>query len=222
MHDADEKWSGGDGTEAVNDNVDPVERTRRTYERIAPRYHERTRDEEDLLPAMDRFHDGLPERPVVLDAGCGPGRDARHLVERGCRVVGLDIAAAQLAVATDHAPGASLTRADLRRVPLPDRAVDGVWCVASLLHLPRDDCPAALTELSRVLRPGGRMFVSTAEGNGVELTHGYGTETGRYVVEYRPEEFAGLLREAGLSVLDREGGRGDQWIAFLAERPAES
>lgn len=196
--------------------MDPDERTRRTYDAVAETYHERTRDIDALLPAMDRFIDRLPTEPQVLDAGCGPGRDARHLAERGAAVVGLDFATGQLQVAADHAPDARLVQGDLRRPPLEQDSVDGVWATASLIHVPLGDVERALTGLRRVCRPGGALFVSMKPGpdGAEERAGGYGTDTGRYVVTYAPAAFADRLRDAGFAV-DEESAD-DDWFTIHA------
>lgn len=182
--------------------MDPVDRTRRTYDAVADEYHERTGDIDALLPAMDRFVDHLPADPLVLDAGCGPGRDARWLGERGARVFGVDFAAGQLGLAPEEAPDAHFAQGDLRSLPLRDDSVDGVWAVASLIHVPDETLDDALTELHRVCRDGGALFTSMKPGEQgrVEHTYGYGTDTGRFFVFHEPEPFADRLRDAGFTV----------------------
>ncbi|WP_255149014.1 class I SAM-dependent methyltransferase [Halorarius halobius] len=184
-------------TSAVDD---PARRTRRTYETVAERYHERTGDIDALVPEVERLCERLPDSPRVLDAGCGPGRDAAHLRDAGARVVGLDVAAAQLHLGREEAPGARFAQGDLRALPLATDSVDGVWAAASLLHVPREDVDAALSELHRVTRPGGALFASLKPGDGDELTHGYGTDEGRYFVFHDPETFADRVRDAGFAV----------------------
>ena len=180
--------------------MDPVERTRRTYDVVADEYHRRTGGIEALLPVMDRFVDSLPDDPRVLDAGCGPGRDAHWLTERGARVVGVDFAAGQLRLAVDEAPESRFVQGDLRSLPLRDDSVDGIWAVASLIHVPDEELDAALGELHRVCHEGGTLFTSMKPGDGVDHTYGYATETGRFFVFHEPEPFADRLRDAGFTV----------------------
>lgn len=212
--------------------MDPVDRTRRTYETIAERYHERTKDARSHRAALDRFVDALPADPLVLDAGCGPGRDLRLLRERGCRVVGLDIAAAQLRVARDYEPAAVLVRGDLRALPVASESVDGVYALASLLHVPRDELDRALAGLYEALRPGGAFFCSLKRreddprgdpderrDDGSFYTHAYDTETGRYFVGHDPDEAAERLRAAGFRVEACERVPDTVWVNAFARRP---
>ncbi|MBO0810017.1 MAG: class I SAM-dependent methyltransferase [Actinobacteria bacterium] len=96
----------------------------------------------------------------VLDAGCGSGPVLAALRDRGAIVTGFDKSAGMLELARRRlGDDADLQVADLSSpLPFPDRTFDDV--IASLvLHYPEDWGPA-LTELRRVLKPGGRLIVS--------------------------------------------------------------
>jgi len=195
--------------------LDPVERTRRTYERIAEAYDERIPDAAAMEPLLTRLADRLPGPGRVLDLGCGTGRDARWFGDRGHDVVGVDLAAAQLRVAAANAPGAALCRADVRSLPFPDACFDGCWCAAVLLHLPRAAVGGALREVRRVLSPGAPMFCSVKRGSGSAVTRAYGTDTGRYVVAYEPDDLAGRLLDAGFEVADLTAD--ERWVEAVVE-----
>lgn len=96
----------------------------------------------------------------VLDLGCGAGRFLRALTEAGATAVGVEIAEAALDRARRNAPGAELHLAlpdgDL---PLPDAAVDLVWCSEVIEHVA--DTARFLDEVRRVLAPGGRVLITT-------------------------------------------------------------
>ena len=98
----------------------------------------------------------------VLDLGCGAGRFVAALRDAGADPVGVELAEAALQRARRNVPGA-----DLRRVtadgslPLGHGEVDLVWCSEVLEHVP--DTIALLTEVRRVLRPGGRLLVTVPD-----------------------------------------------------------
>ncbi|MFE1831805.1 class I SAM-dependent methyltransferase [Streptomyces yangpuensis] len=96
----------------------------------------------------------------VLDAGCGAGPLTAALRDRGAVVTGLDVSAAMLALARRRlGDGAALHRADLRdRLPFADAEFDDV--IASLVLHYLEDWGPTLSELRRVLRPGGRLIAS--------------------------------------------------------------
>lgn len=94
----------------------------------------------------------------ALDAACGTGRHSRRLVELGHRLTGVDLTPEMLAVAEKSVPAADFRVADLLALPFEDASFDLVVCGLALAHLP--DLDAAIAELARVLRPGGRLITS--------------------------------------------------------------
>ncbi|HMD57772.1 MAG TPA: class I SAM-dependent methyltransferase [Solirubrobacteraceae bacterium] len=96
----------------------------------------------------------------VLDVGCGDGRFAAELLRHGADVVAVDVA--EEALRRAHAREGEL---DLRliegegRWALPDAAFDAVWAGEVIEHVA--DTAAWLSEVRRVLRPGGRLLLST-------------------------------------------------------------
>ncbi len=105
----------------------------------------------------------------VLDLGCGPGNQLLHLarLHPGARFVGVDASRPMLRRArrtldSGGAGGVALRRGDLTALrALPDAAFDCVTCTLSLHHLPDlDALHRAAREMSRVLRPGGGVYVA--------------------------------------------------------------
>jgi SAM-dependent methyltransferase len=99
---------------------------------------------------------------VVLDAGCGTARAVeplREAVGPSGLVIGADATPEMLAAAVKagRASLAVLLLTDMARLPLPDRAVHGVFAAGLLPHVP--DPVAALRELARVTRPGGCLVL---------------------------------------------------------------
>ena len=99
----------------------------------------------------------------ILDVGCGPGFYITELLEavgREGAVAGADISADMLAVAAKRATGhgnVEFHEADATSLPVPDASFERAVCVQVLEYV--RDVPAALAEMHRVLRPGGRMLV---------------------------------------------------------------
>ncbi len=89
----------------------------------------------------------------VLDLGCGKGRFARQLIERGSRVIGIDISARMMV----EAEGLARVKATARQLPFGDAEFDAIIAVETLEHV--GDVSAVVAEARRVLRPGGRFIV---------------------------------------------------------------
>lgn len=149
-----------DGGDGVGRALDPAARTLdEGYAQWAGSYDVPNpfiaREEEVVRPILEAL-----AGPGVdaLDAGCGTGRHAAHLAARGCSVIGVDRSAEMLAVARRKVPGARFEAGDLRDLPVEDDAVDLAVVSLALSHL-QDPTPA-LSELARVLRPGGHLVIT--------------------------------------------------------------
>lgn len=124
--------------------------------------------------ARDSAYNALYDRPAmlellgevdgqtVLDAGCGPGLYAEELLDRGATVIAFDGSPGMVELARRRLGSrATLREHDLAEplTWLDDQSVDAVVLALVIHHL--DDRVAALRELRRVLRPGGRLVLST-------------------------------------------------------------
>jgi malonyl-CoA O-methyltransferase len=92
----------------------------------------------------------------LLDAGCGKARYARVLLGRNpaVRITGLDISEKMLSFAP---PGIGRVSGVLTELPFADESFDGVYATESLEHAV--DIEQAVSELCRVLRPGGKIAI---------------------------------------------------------------
>ena len=99
----------------------------------------------------------LPGGALVADLACGTGDLCRELSRDGYRAVGFDFSLGMLAKATTDVP---LVQADVLRLPLADRSVDGATCGFALRNVV--DLEAFFAEIARVVRPGGRISLLEA------------------------------------------------------------
>lgn len=106
----------------------------------------------------------------VLDVGCNGGYLARLLAARvgpNGRVTGVDPASKAIAYARRHAPSTcTFVVGAAQSLDLADRTFDVVTSTLALHHVREPDRPAALTEMYRVLRPGGRLLLADFRQSG--------------------------------------------------------
>jgi SAM-dependent methyltransferase len=148
---------------------------------------------------------------TLLDAGCGEGRHCFGALERGARVVGLDLDRDSLRLA---AGGLRRRAGELRslgemihgntfELPFRDETFDKVICSEVMEHV--HDYRAAARELARVTRPGGMVAVTipTATSEWVYLRAGddYFESRGGHIRIFQPRQLSRGLAQAGLATV---------------------
>lgn len=117
----------------------------------------------------------------VIDVGCGDGHLARHMARFGARVLGVECSPRQLAKAraADPVRGVDIVEGVGQALPAASGDADYVVFFNSLHHVPAAVMGKALEEAARVLRPGGRVYVSEpiAEGRFFETCRPVDDET---------------------------------------------
>lgn len=168
---------------------------------------------------LDGFLNRLTPGGRVLELGCGGGRDAAHIRQRGFAVD-----------ATDATP-AIVTRAnqafglDARVMAFheleAEAAYAGVWAHACLLHCPRGALPGVLTRIHRALVPGGWHFASfkLGEAEGRDLLgrlHNF-PPSPWLIAAYQA---AGFVLEAEVTYAGKASdGTQRDWIDLIVRKP---
>ena len=188
------------------------------YATEAPDYHARHlgRINRDLPEFLDRLTPGA----AILELGCGSGRDAAFMLERGFAVELSDgvPAMAALAEARLGQPVRIMRFEELTATA----AYDAVYASYSLLHVPRAGLADVLCRIWRALRPGGwHMATYKSGGNeGRDLLD-------RYFNYLSPPQAEAYYRRAGewalFEMTEGVGGgyddRPSSWVNVIAQKP---
>jgi ubiquinone/menaquinone biosynthesis C-methylase UbiE len=190
-----------------------------TIRDLAARLERRARAADEVA-ARAAYLDLLWPRPGerVLDVGCGTGvvtRDVARRVAPGGRAVGLDPSPGLLAVARELAAQdglaglVELRQGDVRALPFGDAEFDAVLAVTVLSHVP--DGAAAVPELVRVARPGGRVGIFDLDTDSFIIAHPDRVLTRRIVGAHSDHavidgwlgrRLPGLLQAAGCAAVE--------------------
>ena len=166
---------------------------------------------QEQLAEMETFFARLPSAAKVLDLGCGPGRHAALMADRGFDVIATDATPEFVEAAKARGVNARVARfEDLRDID----AFDAVYASFSLLHAPKVKMPEHLAAIARALRPNGWLFLGTKLGSGEARD-----KIGRFYAYYAEPELTELLGTAGFvvvhSVTGEEAGLSGEVSPFI-------
>ncbi len=152
---------------------------------------------DELLRAR-AFRHLIPSGMTVADVGTGTGVLAIDLAEAGCHVIAIDSSEAMLEAAARKLEAAGVSGVELRAgtaegLPLADGEVDAAFAHMVLQYLEAPE--PAIAEMSRVVRPGGRVVLIDFVSHDRAWMQG---ELGVRHLGFAPEDLAAAMRAAGL------------------------
>ena len=130
------------------------------YDRMAAEYRHGTADHDvsqNIAALLEAIEGEAPY--VILDLGCGPGRDLRQFTALGHEAVGLDGSGELCAMARANTD-CEVLHQDFLALDLPSARFDGIFANASLFHVPSSQLARVLGDLAATLKPGGVLFCS--------------------------------------------------------------
>lgn len=192
---------------------DPLAQTIAAYDRFSTQYSAQWFESEAVTDFFTRFSSRLGPTAVVLDAGCGSGREIKELSNRGIDCVGIDLSYETVKRARLNVNSGYFRVMDIRNLEYPDNIFDGLLCVAVLHHLFDRDFKKSLLQFRRVTKPDGIIALT------IRLGDDYTTdEIGRTVVLRSRGVIENTLSSLGFEILDSQisSGAGDrQWLQLI-------
>jgi SAM-dependent methyltransferase len=152
---------------------------------------------------------------LYLDVGCGAGTYTRWLAGLGLRAVGLDYSQPTLMKARARIPASiPLYAGDATRLPFAKASFDGALCFGLLQAV--SDSTAVASELARVIKPGGELWIDALNDGGlaarVERARLRLKGKGMHLRYESPRELIHTLSNAGFCAIDR------YWLPILPAR----
>ena len=167
------------------------------YEQNAENFIRETR-EVDFSEVQELFLSKLEKGALILDFGCGSGRDTKYFLAKDFNVDAIDGSIELCKIASEY------TKIKVRHMYFNELSVvnkyDGIWACSSILHLSLDDLVDVFKRMSKALKDEGIIYTSFKYGDFS------GERNGRYFTDMTEDSFAKLI--ANVDNLKVE----EQWI----------
>lgn len=189
------------------------------YNRNAARFLEDTAGVE-FTEIQNAFLSLLPEGAMILDFGCGSGRDALEFLKRGYQVEATD-GSEEMRRAAAELTGLAVRQMLFQELDEKEK-YDGIWACSSILHLSKPELGDVLERMTAALKIHGIIYTSFKYGTFE------GERNGRYFTDFTEETFAEFIKGmAGLTIEkmwitdDVRPGRGEEkWMNMILRKQA--
>ena len=165
---------------------------RKGYDKIAVRYMD-ARDQLVNYRYLERLNNLIMPCSTILDIGCGAGKPIdRFFINKGHRVIGIDISRKQIRLAKRNVPQASYSVKDVSGLQIEEYQVDAIISYYTIIHIPRETHEELFLKINSFLPKGGLVLVTmgSSEWEGIEDFYGvkmyfshYGPEKNREMIE---------------------------------------
>lgn len=160
----------------------------------------------------------LPKNALILDFGCGSGRDTKYFLEHGNRVEATDgsLEICKVATKISGIPVKQMLFQELNE----KQKYDGIWACASILHLPKNILLIVLQKMCDAMKDHGTIYTSFKYGCCER------EKNGRYFTDFTEETFEKFMRQKpGLRIektwitSDVRAERGDErWLNIILRK----
>lgn len=174
-----------------------------------------TADMEDIRA---KFMQYLPAGGLILDFGCGSGRDTKAFLSKGYRVEAVD-GSSEICRVVFAKTGIPVQQMLFQELNVQEK-YHGVWACASILHLPKAELPDVMIRISNALKGEGIFYTSFKYGTFE------GRRNGRYFTDFTEDTLTEFMAKIPmLNVMEiwvtgdvRSGREDERWINMLARR----
>ncbi len=169
---------------------------------------------------QNRFLSLLPEDALILDLGCGSGRDSRYFLDKGCRVTAVD-ASLEMCRQASVFTGLDVINATFEAFETAKR-FDGIWACASLVHVERSELPFIINKYAAMLKKSGIFYLSFKYGDFE------GLRGGRYFNDLTEELFMQIISDTanidmlstGITYDVRPARHKERWLNCFLKKTA--
>ena len=187
------------------------------YEQNAENFIRETRNV-DFSEVQELFLSKLEKGALILDFGCGSGRDTKYFSDRGYLVEAVD-GSAEMCRAASRYTGIEVKQMLFQE--LDEIGVyDGIWACSSILHLPKQELLPVIRKMCIALKDNGVIYTS------FKYSNFEGERNGRYFTDFTEDTFREFIKvipelmiEDQWITLDVRPGRGEEkWLNLILQK----
>ncbi len=178
------------------------------YNRNADKYANKFTNFESYKEKILLFQKNyIPRHSYILDIGCGPGNNAKILLEQdeSHKITGIDLSAEMINIAKDIAPQCKFKVQDIREIN-PDQKYDAIIASFCIVHLSDNETNTLIPKISKMLKENGSLYLSYMEGNksGFETTSF--SDDDIYFNYFKRDDIIKLLSENSIETIEITSG----------------
>ena len=179
-------------------------------------YHEKTFSI-DPSSFLEPFASHLAEGSLILDVGCGSGRDLLWLKNRGFTVIGFERSKGLAELARENV-GCEVIEGDFETFDFSTFSVDAIILIGAIVHLLHEELKMVLDHITCRLGEHGKALVTMKEGDGI-----FKDENGRVFYLWQDTELRDIFTDLGFKILDfsRQVSAirpDDIWLGYVLEK----
>lgn len=171
----------------------------------------------DFTDNQNKFIKELKKNDLILDFGCGSGRDTKYFLEQGFQVDAIDGSIELCKVASEYT-GIAVKHMYFQELNDQNK-YNGIWACSSILHLNKVELKRVLEKMCNALVDNGIIYTSFKYGTFE------GERNGRYFTYLNEESFKDLIKDINLQIEDqwvsvdvRPGRDDEKWLNLILRK----
>lgn len=172
----------------------------------------------NFTKTQEIFLSMFPIKSLILDFGCGSGRDSLAFIKRGYQVEAID-GSIKLCEIASKLTGIKVKNSLFQDLDEIDK-YDGIWACSSILHLKKDELKTVISKMHKALKENGIIYTSFKYGT----FEGY--RNGRYFIDFKEDSFKRFMSDVhGLKIIKlwlsddvRVGREDEKWLNIIMQR----
>ena len=148
--------------------MDHSKKASEVFNKLAELYQSKFMDVTAYASEIDRFLRLITiPKPNLLEIACGPGNITRYILSKNpsLTILGIDLAPKMVELAKLNCPEASFEVMDCRQISSLKNKYDGIIVSFCLPYLNKSELENLVKDISGLLQPGGKLYLSTIEGD---------------------------------------------------------